>query len=480
MAPQLATDPSTDIDLREPLIQVPSPSPALPEVHSRNRNIDLILLYTLLIFVGRSMWSMAVLPSYIYLLRDGDSESVGLITCIMGISQLLMSFPAGALADVYGRDRVLKVSSVVGTAAVLATVLALRSNSFKLLAFALAAWGCFWGLAYTCVSALFADSIDDGDRSYWFTRRTVMIKFGNMAGPTGALVMFAVLGDEWNVEECAFVMTCGQILCMPAILILCFMTDNYSPLSDSNDEHGSTDEDAERNSNTPASSSKPCFCLSRERYIPAMVATADILSGIASGMSIRYFPIFFLDNMNLHPVVVQILFLLSPACQIPLSILAQRGAKRFGRCQITIAMKCVGVVLFVSMIVSYKVGLPAVVTCALWIGRTTCINSTSALTKSIIMDSVPQSERGKWSALESLNMFGWSGSAFIGGILVGREGILFNFSMTSFLQLVATLPLIFISNQVKDEAQDNENDAEMEPHHHNEEVRTQDDLEDDT
>ena len=61
--------------------------------------------------------------------------------------------------------------------------------------------------------------------------------------------------------------------------------------------------------------------------------------------------------MNLHPVALHILFLLSPSCQIPLNILAQRGGKvRFGRCQIIVAMKCIKITLFVSMIIRYKQG----------------------------------------------------------------------------------------------------------------------------
>ena len=446
--------------LREPLIRdAPSSSFSASNEHRRNRNIDFVLLYSFLIFAGRSMWSQTVLSAYIYLLRDGDTEAVGLITAIMGISQLVVSFPAGALADRYRRDLLLRASSLVGTAAVVATVLALRTRSYGVLAVALATWGCFWGLAYTCVSALFADSIEDGDRSYWFTRRTIVIKVGGMMGPATALVMFAILGDSWTVQECSFVMTCGQCLCMPAILLLCFMSDDHSLSNiDVGGEDVSTDNDLESSSdesNTEAAppSSGICFCLSYDRCVPALVAFADVLGGIAAGMSIRYFPIFFLNNLQLGPVIVQVLYILSPACQIPLSILAQRGAKRFGRCQMTVGMKWIGVCLFVGVILSYKANLPRWLTCALWIGRTSCINSTSALTKSIIMDAVPKSERGKWSALESLNMFSWSGSAFLGGILVEHWSILFNFSITSFLQFVATLPLLFIMGRVQDEGQ---------------------------
>ena len=72
------------------------------------------------------------------------------------------------------------------------------------------------------------------------------------------------------------------------------------------------------------------------------------------------------------------------------------------------------------------------------------MNAPTALTKSILMDSVPANERAKWGALESVNMFGWAGSAALGGYLVDWEGIEFNFYLTASLQLVATKPLFFL------------------------------------
>ena len=69
------------------------------------------------------------------------------------------------------------------------------------------------------------------------------------------------------------------------------------------------------------------------------------------------------------------------------------------------------------------------------------------------MDNVPKEERGKWASLESVNMFSWSGSAALGGILVERKGILFNFCFTAVLQLIARGPLLLLGffNDKEDE-----------------------------
>jgi hypothetical protein len=42
-------------------------------------------------------------------------------------------------------------------------------------------------------------------------------------------------------------------------------------------------------------------------------------------------------------------------------------------------------------------------------------------------------------------MVSWSGSAALGGILVEKKGILFNFCVTAGLQFLATGPLVLLS-----------------------------------
>ena len=61
------------------------------------------------------------------------------------------------------------------------------------------------------------------------------------------------------------------------------------------------------------------------------------------------------------------------------------------------------------------------------------------------MDNVPVTERSKWSALESINIFGWCGSAAIGGLLIEHvfDGQLKPvFVLTAVFQIVGVTPLI--------------------------------------
>ena len=432
----------------------------------------------------------------------------------MGIAQLIVSFPTGILADRYRRDTLLSLGAGFGVLAAIVTFTASiqKRPRFEGLGVGLALWGFFWGICNTSVSALFADSISDGDRSYYFAQRAMVQFLGNAFGPVTALGMFVWLGDEWTVGECSVVVCVGQCICFPALILLCFMNDDYcvdeldldvdvdvdmdgdGDSSNHDEEALDNNDDHERNSGpldsivdkdhyrsqreaeteteieietealinnnqvfdttaheSESESQQKLLCIAPSRAVPVMVATADVLSGLAAGMSIRYFPIFFLENLKMSPTDVQITFIASMMCMAGMTKVVQKIGIKIGRLQITIICKWIGALLLLSMIQAYKSGQSAMTICTLYVLRTSFMNSCASLTKSVLMDHVPKEERAKWSSLESVNSFSWAGSAAVGGFLVDVEGILFNFSITTVLQLVATIPLILVFGRARSE-----------------------------
>ena len=397
----------------------------------------------------------------------------------------------------------LRIAAMIGIIAACVLTLSTYQESFTTLSISLAIWGIFWGIGNTSISAVFADSIMDGDRSYYFTMRMIVNVLGSMSGPMAALVMFGVLGDEWMVGECAVVIRAGQVLAIPALVLLWFIKDDYcvkheddddengdgngdddgyhDPLDDSSkstveiqktttteeevenpnplttplllDTHMDTEEVQEHNDNhNDAIEQKDFFCIPSARVVPIFVSSADILGGLAAGMSIRYFPIFFLHNLNLTPAQVQITFASSMAFMAILGRFVQWTGTKIGRIQTVLICKWTGAILLWAMIQAYQTGTTSNFTiCTLYVVRTGVINTPSALSKSVLMDHVPKGERGKWSALESVNMMSWAGSAAVGGFLVDAEGILFNFSTTAALQVIATIPYLLVLGRVQRE-----------------------------
>ena len=452
--------------LREPLLEndqlhdatLTLPSPPRRRAH---RNVTLTLLYTIFAFVGSSIWGSNVLSTYVYLLEDRKAEAVGYFTGIMGLSNLLCSLPAGYLSDLHRRDTVLRFAAVVRAVAISLTIYALVRSSYIHLLGALAIWGSSRGMANTALGAIFADSIEDGKRSYYFTQRTMLRTVGSTAGPIASLVMFSLLGDHWTVQDCTIVLIVGQVISVVAMLILCFFSDDFiveennelearlleesqdGPARAEEGQHTLPEDNSDRMvvDDTNHSENTGWF---RQRRVALMLAGSDVLTGLASGMSVRYFPIFFVKNLKLGPVMVQILYVFGPLMQTCLMKVSQRLSKRLGRCFISALFRWIGVGLMFSLIVAYHVGLPIWFVCLLYVLRTGFMNGTKALTRSLLMDSVPKEERGRWSALESVNTLSWSGSAVLGGFLVGALGVVPLFAITACLQICSTIPLILL------------------------------------
>jgi MFS family permease len=445
---------------------------SVPEI---SRNVRLTLLYTVLAFAGRSIWSQSVLAAYVYLLRNQNAQAVGYSTAVMGACQLAASIPSGFLADKYRRDTLLKCSSGVAISAIIVTTAACYYESFFYLTVALALWGCFWGVANTALMALFSDSIPLGDRSLYFTQRSIAIILGNTTGPLCALIMFILLRDEWTIHACASVVIIGQVVSLPAVVLLCFFQDEHvseytqcqlqatnqqceadgedsqQPLLEIDDEvMGNAERDDDNAESThpllDTQQTEPSFfvygCIPQHRRIPVTIAAADLIAGLGSGMSIRYFPIFFLEKLKLGPEIVQLLYILAPLSRIPIMKVNQRLAKRVGRCRVAALFKWIGAFFMFLMISAYAYNWPVWTICACYVLRTAFTNSTGALTRSLLMDNVPSDERGKWSALESVNMFSWSGSAALGGAIVGIVGIVPLFMVTASVQLISTMFLV--------------------------------------
>ncbi|CAB9528108.1 major Facilitator Superfamily MFS [Seminavis robusta] len=496
--------------LQENNATAPSSLSGQPQQHEINRNIRLTLLYALIGFAGRSIWSQSVLATYVYLLSDENAQALGSITGVMGMCQFLACIPAGYVADTHRRDFMLKIASAMGLLAIGFTLLQLYAfgNSYSLLVAALAVWGIFWGITNTSLGAIFADSISDGDRSYYFTLRSILLILGNTVGPTMALALFYFLGDNWTMRECAIVMGLGQAVCLPAVLLLVLLNDDDVPSSQDhrrartaterqpnqttrnsdltepllptisleqptlNDDLDTT-ETAQGHENcggveheyssfcqleggVNASIESPdqqhteflYCCVPKWRAAAILISMADLTSGIASGMSIRYFPILFLEQLQLSPVQVQVLYLVAPLCQACLMISGQHFSKQYGRCHVTVVHKWIGVSFMLVLVLFVHLDYPAWIICVVYVVRTAFMNSTTPLTKSMLMDNVPANERGRWNILESVNMFSWSGSSFLGGFLVSLLGLLPTFCITASIQLMATLPVIALARAV--------------------------------
>lgn len=122
------------------------------------------------------------------------------------------------------------------------------------------------------------------------------------------------------------------------------------------------------------------------------------------------------------------------------TLAANKVAKRVGRLQVIIPCFCIGIsctVLLGALRPYYTI--PGVVL-PIFMLRCSIQWSMGALMGSILADYTPKAQRGRWKALGSVTVMGWSGSAAVGGWLIDTFGYGATFIITGCFQ-ATVIPL---------------------------------------
>jgi hypothetical protein len=396
---------------------------------------------------------------------------------------------------------------------------------------ALSFWGMYQGVWNTVLETIYADSITTGNRSDFNTRKFMLLQAASVVGPLIALCLFLYEGDTWYHMTLRLVFIVGVSLCVPAAIMLFFFNDDkalgdeseavsVAPSRNSGAEtpvsrqisgrgaHGSTingvDSDkASRALNEMLHSVQTSSeindgkrrwnCVTSSK-IPHVLVFSDLISGLASGMTIKFFPLFFARKVWLSPVAVQSIYIALPAFMIATSFVAQRVSKKIGRVITSIAMAYIGSGALIGLWALLKFKTEWECYDCPWhetTNRTTCEAPRSSdnhsycsykvtgatswtctpidcglvdhwyyvislyfistfqhccrpLKKSILMDYPRKSTRGRWNSLDSVTRFGWSGSAVLGGYIIDRWDYGASFLATGLAQILSASVLFVL------------------------------------
>eukprot|EP00475_Leptophrys_vorax_P031138 TRINITY_DN4709_c0_g1_i3.p1 TRINITY_DN4709_c0_g1~~TRINITY_DN4709_c0_g1_i3.p1 ORF type:complete len:505 (-),score=105.07 TRINITY_DN4709_c0_g1_i3:1442-2740(-) len=386
---------------------------------------------------------------------------------IQGTAQALVALPAGWLADVFSRTSVLRTSAIAGVLAALVCCAALRllqRPSFVLMCVGLALVGVYKGMWNPPLQAIFADSVPAGQRSKFFTMKFVVLIVSTASGPLLSIFLFLWLGDKWTFPELSSVFIIGVLATIPISGLLCLFkhVDIDAPpdrQAGGEEEHqallASGDHEDEEDAMT-SSSGEGEELLSyvvnlgvrkfrvSQRKVPMIVAVSDFVSGLGSGMTIKFFPLFFENECKMRPITVSLIFVVTPLCCAIISGICQKISLKTGRIQITIAIRAVGISALALMAYLSDYWQTFWIITPVFVARSALMNSTTPLVRSVVMDYSSPRNRAKWSSLESITSFGWSGSAALGGLLADRYGYGGTFYGTALLQLLSTLILALV------------------------------------
>eukprot|EP00756_Hemistasia_phaeocysticola_P018858 Hpha_TRINITY_DN15624_c4_g4::TRINITY_DN15624_c4_g4_i1::g.99228::m.99228 len=179
----------------------------------------------------------------------------------------------------------------------------------------------------------------------------------------------------------------------------------------------------------------------RARHVPHIIVASDMISGIGSGMTIKFFPLFFDEAIGLSPVGVNLIYVGLPFFLTAGSFAVQRLSRKIGRVDASMFCGLISAAGLVGLWSLGRVGWPQegkfLYTGLLLYLVSTLQHCCRPLKKSILMDHVPRSERAKWNSVDSVTRFGWSGSAVFGGLIVDKWGYGASFLVTACFQVVS-------------------------------------------
>eukprot|EP01065_Artemidia_motanka_P036486 TRINITY_DN44413_c0_g1_i1.p1 TRINITY_DN44413_c0_g1~~TRINITY_DN44413_c0_g1_i1.p1 ORF type:complete len:489 (+),score=109.75 TRINITY_DN44413_c0_g1_i1:53-1468(+) len=452
---------------------------AFQRLRALNPNVRYIIAFQFLWSFAEAVWVTTLLPEFIFQIASKRNSLVGYVTGCRGLSQIIVAIPCGILVDKYGRrDRVLWLSVLVFLVAAGTMSWAVLAESLPVSFAGMAAMGLFAGILNPPMEALLADSLPHGERSGILSLRASAISAGNLAGPATACIMFAVWGDHWVLDVLRKVVIAVLVLEACGACFLLLTRDRFelgkasevaqpspeappirqrevpSPCVGSDVPCEGSDDDEEEDPAAPLlADEEPRRCLLRRIPIPALVSLSDVAMALGSGMTVRFFPLFFAHDYHVSPIGVQCIFAANGVLLTILNSVNQKVSRRIGRVETILLTKVVGVLLLCYMGLATgdawwaKIGTIAPV----FVWRTALMNSTRGLSRSILMDKVPKAKRGRWAAVDSIGVFGWSGSAAIGGVLADRWDYRTTFLVTAGVQALGTAIIGLMYGRVRPE-----------------------------
>lgn len=312
-------------------------------------NVVLCLVLTGVSGMADSLWAGTAIVAYLYIITNDSNGEVGYVEACQGAAMLLTALPIGYIADKYSRSLACCIGGVcnlIAAACIVYTVATDRSYVWLLGSMSL--YGAGSGVISGPVQALYADSIPTGDRSEMYTYLFSTYLLVGMIGPAITIVIFQTDGlGDWSLDELRIVLYVGMGLQVVVAALLFFFDDKKALGKESEQNFALDSPNASGQSQQPQQSQQSQQQQSPEKeddlarkllsegvsegfgevggasassaeaeaartrrlrteMIPWITFVASLLTALGSGMTIKFFPLFFKNECNMSPTTVQV------------------------------------------------------------------------------------------------------------------------------------------------------------------------------
>lgn len=176
-------------------------------------------------------------------------------------------------------------------------------------------------------------------------------------------------------------------------------------------------------------------------HVPVLIFTSNLISALAAGMTVKFFPTFFHEEVGLSPAWVSGVYVITPVVMMVVIFFSQKIAvdRGIGRIETVQLQRLMGTVLLALLAIYPSLWKRRILVVSIYVMRTVLTSAGWPLINSVMNDYTTKRNRAMWNSLQSLAGFSWSGSAALGGQLISRYGFDMCFGVTAGIQCLALL-----------------------------------------
>jgi len=271
---------------------------------------------------------------------------------------------------------------------------------------------------------------------------------GYSVGPLAQMVLIACIGNTWRLSE-LHIFLCSGFALWPLLLPGFYLLEKTPSEREAELRQGLTSDvgDPATASSEVASTGTPpvpptdawklqrVMGIRKKWLVPVLIELCSLITALGAGMTVKFFPLFFKEDYNFQPIALNGL---SAGYTISIAIFVQLCRKvsgKVGRCQAAFTWQVCGVLALFALWRAQP--LPLVI--FLYIIRGSFMNALGPINSAIILDCVDSKYRGRWSALQSISRFSWSGSAVLGGWIADAHSYRYTFFITGLIYAVSAV-----------------------------------------
>lgn len=373
-----------------------------------------------------------------YLMNLGGEHGnvlVGSVESIRGLLQMVLAYPLGAASDRMPRVRFIQYNLPFWTLGFLLLMYGIQTDSETFIYAGMAVWAPCMQCFFSSSSAIVADSCTPDTRTETMANMSNIALLGGATGPFLQIVFLYGLGQsKWTMPVLHKVMAMGIIM-WPFVFGGTAALEELPPMEKSSAKGRgrflTSDLEKERGG------------LKVRWWLAIILQVSITFTSIGAGMTVKFFPLFFRFEYGFEPIDLCLLSFTYPLAMAVMQRVCLKVSVCLGRLQAMVIFHFLGTMCLFALAAAQSIS----VVLPLYYLRGALMNAKAPISAAVTMDLVTSDMRGRWSSIQSIAGFSWSGSAFIGGWVAQAHGYRASFVLTAVVYFFAglmLLPLFFV------------------------------------